>query len=89
MAFGSSPEVMSMTARREPTSVLVVGRDGKLESDLRGSSVCKKQTFVLVVMQWYNIYIVGCRSDCRDNLILRSPVERNKTFDGVFEFYYY
>ena len=31
------------------------------------------------------VYIVGCRSDYRDNLILRSPVERNKTFDGVFE----
>ena len=34
-------------------------------------------------------YIVGCRSDYRDNLILSSPVVRNKTFDGVLKFYYY
>ena len=34
-------------------------------------------------------YIVGCRSDYRDNLILCSPVIRNKTFDGVLKFYYY
>ena len=34
-------------------------------------------------------YIVSCRSDYRDNLILEYPVGRNKTFDGVFEFYYY
>ena len=34
-------------------------------------------------------YIVGCRSDYRDNLILSFPVVRNKTFDGVVKFYYY
>ena len=34
-------------------------------------------------------YIVGCRSDYRDNLIRRSLVVKNKTFDGIFEFYYY
>ena len=34
-------------------------------------------------------YIVGCHSDYRDNLILSSPVVRNKTFDGVLKFYYY
>ena len=28
-------------------------------------------------------YIVGCRSDYCDNLILRSPVVKNKTFDGI------
>ena len=37
----------------------------------------------------YLLYIVGCRSDSRDNLILISPVVRNKTFDGVLKFYYY
>ena len=36
-----------------------------------------------------SIYIVGCRSDYCDNLILSSPVVRNKTFDGVLKFYYY
>ena len=35
------------------------------------------------------VYIVGCRSDYRDNLILSSPVIRNKTFDGALKFYYY
>ena len=35
------------------------------------------------------VYIVSCRSEYRDNLILSSPVIRNKTFDGILKFYYY
>ena len=54
-----------------------------MEQPLLGFKTVKR------VQKSVGLYIVGCRSNYRDNLILGPLVAVNKTFDGVLKFYYY